>query len=91
MKKIWHDSAWAEYIYWQTEDKKTLKKINSLVRDIERAGGKGLGHIEQLRGNLSGCSSVKIDAKNRLVFRIRQVGKETILEIIQCKGHYSDK
>jgi toxin YoeB len=88
MRKIWSDSAWAEYVYWQSQDKKTLKKINALLKDIERSGGKGIGKAELLKGDLAGCASVRIDKKNRLVYRIPGEGENQCLEIIQCGLHY---
>jgi toxin YoeB len=87
MRKVWLDEAWEEYLYWQTQDKKTLKKINRLLTDIDRNGYNCAGQLEPLKGNLSGYWSVRIDSKNRMVFRI--VGEE--LEIIQCGNHYDDK
>lgn len=86
MKKIWSDEAWEEYLYWQTQDKKTLKKINNLIKDIDRNGYNGTGKPEPLKGNLSGYWSLRIDEKNRLVFRV----KDEVIEIIQCKNHYDD-
>lgn len=87
MRKMWLDEAWDEYIYWQTQDKKTLKRINKLLTDIERNGYNCIGKPEPLKGNLSGYWSVRIDEANRIVFRI----SDGILEIIQCGSHYSDK
>ncbi|MBP1563708.1 MAG: Txe/YoeB family addiction module toxin [Oscillospiraceae bacterium] len=87
MIKLWHDRAWEEYLYWQTQDKKTLKKINRLIEDIERNGYSCIGKPEPLKDNLSGYWSVRIDEQNRIVFRIVD-GK---LEIIQCGTHYNDK
>ena len=87
MKKVWHDKAWDEYLYWQTQDRKTLKKINRLLADIDRNGYNCAGKLEPLKENLSGYWSVRIDEKNRIVFRI--VGDE--LEIWQCGNHYNDK
>ncbi len=87
MKKIWHDEAWNDYIYWQGQDKKTLKRINKLITDIERNGYQSIGKPEALTGNLSGCWSVRIDEKNRIVFRI----SGDYLEILQCGSHYRDK
>jgi len=84
MKKVWHDSAWSDYLSWQTEDRKTLRRINQLILDIERNGYHGIGKPEPLKENLSGWWSSRIDEKNRLVFRV----KEGTLEIIACKGHY---
>ena len=77
-----------EYIYWQTEDKRTLKKINQLIKDVVRNGNNGIGNPEPLKGNLSGYYSREIDGKNRLIYRIKD---NDDIEIIQCKGHYSDK
>jgi len=87
MVKIWHDTSWDDYLYWQTQDKKTLKRINKLLQDIERNGYNGIGKPEPLKDDLSGFWSVHIDEKNRIVFRIED-GK---LEITQCGSHYRDK
>ena len=87
MIKIWHDAAWEDYLYWQKQDKKTLKKINALLQDIGRNGYNGIGKPEPLKGELSGFWSVRIDDKNRMVFRI-EGGK---LEITQCGSHYRDR
>lgn len=87
MKKIWHDKAWEEYLYWQTQDKKTLKKINRLLSDIDRNGYNCIGKPEPLKGNLSGAWSVRIDEKNRIVFRI----SGDTMEILECGSHYGDK
>ena len=58
MRKIWSDEAWADYLYWQTQDKKTLRRINKLIQDIERNGYNGMGKPEPLKGGLSGYWSV---------------------------------
>ncbi len=87
MQKLWHDEAWEEYLLWQTLDKKTLKRINTLIESIERNGYNCIGKPEPLKENLSGFWSVRIDEKNRLVFRIKD-GK---LEIVQCGSHYRGK
>jgi toxin YoeB len=87
MIKIWHDSAWEDYLHWQIQDKKTLRRINKLLLDIERNGYNGIGKPEPLRHDLSGFWSVRIDDKNRIVFRIED-GK---LEITQCGSHYHVK
>ena len=87
MRKLWTDRGWADYVSWQTEDKKTLKKINQLITDIERNGYSGIGKPEPLRNDLSGWWSRQIDDKNRIVYRL----KDGNVEISQCKGHYDDK
>lgn len=88
MIKSWHDYAWEDYLYWQSQDKKTLKKINKLLEDIERNGESiGIGKPEPLSGDLSGWWSRRVDEKNRIVYRIRN----DRLEILQCKSHYNDK
>lgn len=86
MKKLWDDNAWEEYLYWQTQDKRTLKKINRLLVDIDRNGYNCIGKPEALKGNLIGYWSVRIDDKNRIVFRINNNN----LEILQCGSHYNN-
>lgn len=85
-KKIWDDEAWEDYIYWQTQDKKTLKRINNLIKDIERNPYEGIGKPEPLKHNLKGYWSRRIDSENRIVYRI----KDGYIEIAQCKSHYDN-
>lgn len=77
--------AWEDYCYWQTQDKKTLKRINILLIDIQRNSFAGIGKPEPLKENLNGYWSRRIDDTNRLVYRI----SNQQIEIIQCKGHYT--
>ena len=84
MRKIWDETALADYLYWQTQDKKTLKRINALIKDIERNGNTGIGKPEPLKGNLSGFWSRRIDDFHRIVYRI----SNDILEIASCRDHY---
>ena len=84
MNKVWSDDAWEEYIAWQMQDKKTLKRINLLLKDVERHPFEGLGKPAPLRGELSGFWSRRIDEKNRLLYRVSRDS----LEILSCKGHY---
>jgi len=83
---IWHDSAWDEYLNWQMQDKKTLKRINTLIKDILRHPDEGIGKPERLKGNLAGFWSRRIDDYNRLVYRV----VDDNVQIAQCKGHYDD-
>ena len=90
MRKIWHEDAWEEYLAWQSKDIKTLKRINQLLQSIDRNGTACIGNPEPLRGNLSGWWSVRINQKDRIVFRISTITSgENMLEILQCKGHYN--
>ena len=84
MNKVWSDDAWEEYIAWQMQDKKILKRINLLLKDVERHPFEGIGKPEPLRGELSGFWSRRIDEKNRLLYRVSRDS----LEILSCKGHY---
>ncbi len=76
--------AWEEYYYWQLQDKKTLKRINLLLEDIQRNRFIGLGKPEPLKNSLTGFWSRRIDDSNRLVYCIDNEG----VKIIQCRGHY---
>ncbi len=81
----WTDEAWKDYLYWQTQDKKTLKRINKLLEDIKRDDPfKGIGKPEPLKENLSGFWSRRIDDTNRLVYAIN----EEFITVISCKYHY---
>jgi toxin YoeB len=84
MNKVWHDRAWDEYIYWQAQDKKTLKRINELLKDIDRNPFTGIGKPEPLKGRLQGYWSRRIDDANRIVYKTEN-GQ---LIIVQCGGHY---
>jgi toxin YoeB len=84
LKKIWSDESWDDYLYWQKQNKNILKKINILLKEIERNPFEGLGKPEPLKSNLSGWWSRRIDDTHRIVYRIE---KES-LEIAQCRNHY---
>ncbi len=86
MIKSFHDTAWADYLYWQSQDRKTLKRINLLLQDIDRNGYTGIGKPEPLKEDLSGWWSRRIDDTNRIVYRIRG----NVVDIIQCGSHYGD-
>lgn len=87
MKKIWTDDAWEDYLYWQTQDKKTLKRINRLITDIDRNGYEGIGDPEPLKHDLQGYWSRRIDSKNRIVYRLNNEA----IQIVQCGSHYRDE
>lgn len=87
MIKSWSDAAWEDFEYWMKEDRKTLKRILQLLKDIDRNGYEGLGKPEPLRGDLSGYWSRRIDDCNRIVYRI----EGGVIQIVQCGSHYRDK
>lgn len=86
MHKVWFDEAWEDYVFWLSQDKKTIKRINALIKDIERNRFEGMGKPEPLKGDLAGFRSRRIDETNRIVYRF--CGE--VLKIISCRGHYSD-
>ena len=86
MNKLFTANAWKDYLYWQSEDRKTLKRINVLLKDIERNGNMGIGKPEPLTGDLAGFWSRRINEKDRLVYRI--AGDEN--QILACRYHYHD-
>lgn len=86
MNKAWTDIGWEDYLYWQKEDKKTVKKINDLIKSIERDGLlEGLGKPEPLKDRKA--YSRRIDKKNRLIYNI---DSNKNIWILSCKGHYED-
>jgi len=84
MRLIWSDKSWSEYIDWQSQDKKILKKINSLIKDIKRNPYDGVGKPEQLKHELTGCWSRRINDEHRLVYEVNDCG----IGIVSCKYHY---
>ena len=87
MNKNFTDNGWKDYTYWQTEDRKTLKRINNLIKDIERNGNEGIGKPEPLTGDLSGFWSRRINEKDRLIYQI----DGDIINILACRYHYNDR
>ena len=83
---VFKQTAWEDYLYWQTQDKKTLKRINRLLQDINRNEYEGIGNPEPLKHESSGWWSRRIDEMNRLVYRV----KDDTIEIAQCGAHYRD-
>ena len=84
MIKIWTDEAWDDYVYWQGQDRKTLRSINRIIKDIERDPFDGIGKPEPLKYGLSGYWSRRIDEVNRLVYKV----EDCRLYIISCRYHY---
>lgn len=84
---IFTPNAWVDYTYWQTQDKKTLKRINTLIEATAREPFAGIGKPEALRGDLTGFWSKRIDDVNRLIYQVT----DTELIIFNCRYHYGDK
>jgi len=81
---MWTAEAWADYVYWQGQDRKTLKRINQLIKDTQRSPFEGIGKPEPLKENLSGFWSRRIDETNRLVYEV----EGTQINIVSCRYHY---
>lgn len=84
MKIVFTENAWKDYVYWQTEDRKTLKRINKLIEDIKRNGNSGIGKPEGLKNNLSGYWSRRINDSDRLIYKL----DEDVVYILACRYHY---
>ena len=85
-KPLFSEDAWNDYMYWLSQDRKTISKINTLIKDIMRNGAsKGVGKPEILKGDLSGYYSRRINEQDRLIYRMIE---GDIIEIVSCKGHY---
>ena len=84
MEKSWSEKAWDDYLWWQSQNRKTLRRINALIKSIERSDGKPMGKAEMLKGSLAGYQSVRIDKANRLTYTVQ----DDVLYILRCRGHY---
>ena len=86
-KVIFSSHAWEEYVWWQTQDKKILKRINQLITECQRDPFEGIGKPEPLKGNLTGAWSRRIDDANRLIY----TADDDAVRIASCRYHYGDK
>jgi len=84
MKLIWSEKSWGEYLSWQSTDKKVLKKINNLLKEIKREPFEGIGKPEPLKYELAGCWSRRITDEHRLVYMM----DEGTISVVSCKYHY---
>ena len=87
MNKLFTDDGWQDYLYWETEDSKTLRRINKLLEDIDRNGNEGIGKPEPLSGNLAGFWSRRINDKDRLIYKI----EGNNVYVLACRYHYEDR
>jgi toxin YoeB len=85
MRLIWSEKSWEDYLYWQSHDKKVLKKINTLLKDIKREPFDGLGKPEPLRYELAGCWSRRITDEHRMVYEV----EDQDINIVSCRFYYS--
>lgn len=86
MKKEFSENAWKDYLYWQTQDRKTLKRINQLIRSIESTPFEGLGKPEPLRFDYSDYWSRRINPTDRLIYRV----KGDTIYLLACRTHYQN-
>lgn len=86
MKLVWDEDAWDDYLYWQTQDRKVLRRINALPKDVERNGNEGIGKPEALKHGFRGFWSRRITDEHRLVHKV--TGRE--IRIAQCRYHYGE-
>jgi toxin YoeB len=84
MKLVWDEAAWEDFVYWQTQDRKVLKRINLLIKDIQRNGNDGIGKPEALKHGFQGYWSRRITDEHRLVYKYT----EAEIRIAQCRYHY---
>lgn len=84
MNKVFTINSWDDYLFWQNNDKKILKKVNELIKDIERNGNLGIGKPEPLKHELSGYWSRRINNQHRLIYKFDDLN----IYIVQCKDHY---
>ena len=84
MRLVWDENAWEDYLWWQAQNRKTLKRINLLIRDIVRNGNEGIGKPEPLKHDFAGYWSRRIDEAHRLVYKL--AGDE--VRIAACRYHY---
>lgn len=84
----WTPGAWEDYLYWQSTDKATLRRVNDLIRDVLRQPFTGLGKPEPLKGDLSGWWSRRITVEHRLVFRVEGEGVGRMVVVAMCRHHY---
>ncbi|NMO57896.1 Txe/YoeB family addiction module toxin [Actinoplanes sp. TBRC 11911] len=89
MKLTWHPDACDEYVNRQVNDRKVLKRINALIKDIQRGDDRGIGKPELLKGDLSGWASRRINEEHRLVYRVVEAHDQ--VEILSCRYHYSER
>ena len=83
MLLCWTDDAWADYLYWQSQDRRTLKRVNTLIRDMQRTPFEGIGKPEPLKWGLSGAWSRRIDSANRIIYTVA----DDRLCILSAKDH----
>lgn len=84
MRLVWDPLAWEDYLWWQVNDRKVLRRVNALIQDVIRNGNEGIGKPEPLRHDLSGYWSRRISDEHRLVYRVT----ETDVRIAACRYHY---
>ena len=88
MKLVFSETAWDDYLYWQSNDANVLERLNNLIKECSRTPFKGIGKPEPLKGDLAGWWSRRVTLEDRLVYRMSGKGDTKQLEIAQCRFHY---
>ena len=88
MNLVWSAHGWDDYLHWQAEDQKIVRKVNALLKDMTRSPFQGIGKPEPLKGDRSGCWSRRINDEHRLIYRVGGRGADQFIEIVQCRHHY---
>ena len=89
MNLLWTDRGWGDYLYWQETDRDTLRRINALIREVQRTAFRGIGKPEPLGGEFRGWWSRRITAEHRIIYRVLGSGGNQMIEIAACRYHYS--
>lgn len=88
MRLIFSEVSWSQYVDWQQEDRKILRRINALIKDCQRSPFEGIGKPEPLKHDWAGWWSRRIDKEHRLIYRVTGTGETQALEVAQCRHHY---
>ena len=90
MRLVWSEASWEDYVWWQSQDRRILKRINTLIKDIVRHGNEGMGKPEPLKHGFHGYWSRRITDEHRLIYKFVQAGDDVEVLIAACRYHYGN-
>ena len=90
MRVVWSEASWEDYVWWQSQDRRILKRINTLIKDIARNGNEGIGKPEPLKHGFHGYWSRRITDEHRLVYKFAATGDDVEVRIAACRYHYGN-